>query len=167
MNNFPYFCYLFSKIFNSYHFKGEKQVGESALTEITEKISKESGIKEVDVNNSKIAAFRKKMYLLKSKVDSPKKNGDAKDRRLLDKWKSPTALTKPANNRSFTFSRLTVILLHLGFIIFYPALNKIASSPIGNQTQTASFPTREEIRASSSATYNDSSHVGMNSPALY
>ena len=82
MNNFPYFFYLFSHLFNSYHFKGEKQAGESALsaltdlTEIIAKILKESGIEGVDVNSRIITAFRKKMCLLKSKVDSTKKKGD-------------------------------------------------------------------------------------------
>ena len=43
MNNFHYFFYLFSHLFHSYHFKGEIQADESALsalTEIMEKILK-------------------------------------------------------------------------------------------------------------------------------
>ena len=43
--------------------------GESAITEIIEKILKESGIKGVMVNSRIINAFRKKIWLLKSKVE--------------------------------------------------------------------------------------------------
>ena len=62
MNDFPYFFYLFSHLFNSYHFKGEKQTGESALrvlTKIIKKSQKESGIKGVDVDSRIITSFRK------------------------------------------------------------------------------------------------------------
>ena len=78
INDFPYFFYLFSHLFNSCHFKGEKQTGESALSAFTEIIKKslnESGIKGVDVNSRIITAFRKKMFLLKRKVDSVKEEG--------------------------------------------------------------------------------------------
>jgi len=51
---------------------------------------KESGIKGVVVNSRIINAFRKKIWLLKSDVDSMRKKGGANVRRLLDKWKSTT-----------------------------------------------------------------------------
>ena len=49
--------------------KGKEKVGESAITEIIEKILKESGIKEFVVNSRIINTFRKKIWLLKSKVE--------------------------------------------------------------------------------------------------
>ena len=57
------------------------------------------------------------------------------------------------------FLQLTVILLLLGFIVFYPALYKIASSPTGNETETASFPIRREIQTPNLAFRNESSHA--------
>ena len=64
----PCVFYLFSQLFSSYHFKEEEKGGESAITEIIEKILKESGIKGVVVNSRIIYVFRKKNWLLKSKV---------------------------------------------------------------------------------------------------
>ena len=42
------------------------------------------------MNSRIINAFRKKIWLLKSKVDSMRKKGGSSVRRLLDKWKSTT-----------------------------------------------------------------------------
>jgi len=42
------------------------------------------------VNSRIINAFRKKICMLKSKVDSMRKKGGASVRGLLDKWKSTT-----------------------------------------------------------------------------
>ena len=81
--------YLFSQLFNSYHFKGGKKAGKF-VNEIIDKILKESGIKGVVVNSRIINALRKTIWLLKSKFDSMKKKGGASVRRLLDQWKSTT-----------------------------------------------------------------------------
>ena len=83
------FLYLFSQLFNSYHFKGGKKAGKF-VNEIIDKILKESGIKGVVVNSRIINALRKTIWLLKSKFDSMKKKGGASVRRLLDQWKSTT-----------------------------------------------------------------------------
>ena len=89
MNDFPYFFYLFSHLFNSCHFKGEKQAGESALsafTEIIKKILNESGIKGVDVNSRIITAFRKNVSAKeKSGFREKRRENCASVRKLLDK----------------------------------------------------------------------------------
>ena len=69
--------------------KAEEETGESALAQIIEKILKESGIQGVLVNSRILHAFRKKIYILKSKISSArKKGGGSSVRRLLDQWKS-------------------------------------------------------------------------------
>ena len=57
-------CYLIHTIS-----KEKDKAGESAINEIVEKILKESGIKGFVVNSRIINTFRKKIWLLKSKVE--------------------------------------------------------------------------------------------------
>ena len=84
-------CSIYSRSFLIHIISKEKdRAGESAINEIIEKILKESGIKGFVVNSRTINAFRKKIWPLKSKVDSMRKKGGASVRRLLDKWKSTT-----------------------------------------------------------------------------
>ena len=63
LKNYSYLIHTISKE------KAKPARGESANTEIIEKILKESGIKGVVVNSRTINASRKKYWLLKSKVE--------------------------------------------------------------------------------------------------